>query len=170
MGPRGASTPDHPWHRAERGELAVHKLQGGIAPYASERGLELAGDEMEMLFDLVYTFNQPVLDRIASLRHDGYRTGLLTNSVREYRPTLERQVDLRLFDVVVDSSEEGCRKPERQIYDRTAERIGVVAERIIFIDDFEPNVIGARTAGWSAIHCADPLRALADLDRALAPA
>jgi putative hydrolase of the HAD superfamily len=170
MGPKQASTLDHPWHMAERGELAVQDLQAGVAPYATERGFELAGDEMTMLFDLAYSFNRPVVDRIASLRVEGYRTGLLTNSVKEFRPTLERQVDLALFDVVVDSSEEGCRKPEREIFDRTAQRLGVAAERIIFLDDFEPNVVGARAAGWSAIHCVDPLEALAELDRALAGA
>ena len=112
LGPMDVSTPDHPWHQAERGELAVADLQDGVAPYAAEHGLELQGDEMEYLFNLEYTFNEPVLERIAALRDEGYRTALLTNSVREFRPTLESQVDMSLFDVVVDSSAEGCRKPE----------------------------------------------------------
>jgi epoxide hydrolase-like predicted phosphatase len=168
LGPMDVSTPDHPWHQAERGELAVADLQAGVAPLAAEHGLELQGDEMAFLFDMKYTFNQPVLARIASLRTEGYRTALLTNSVREFRPTLESQVDMGLFDVVVDSSFEGCRKPEPAIYQRTSERLGVVPERIVFLDDFGPNVKGARDAGWTAIHVTDPAAALADLDVALA--
>ncbi len=168
LGPMDGSTEEHPWHRAERGELAVQDLQVGVASLAAERGVPLHGDEMEILFDLHYSFNQPVLDRVASLRAAGYLTGLLTNSVREFRPILEEQIDLDLFDVVVDSSEEGCRKPEREIYDRTTARLGVPAERIVYLDDFEPNVQGARRAGWTAIHCTDPLVALTDLDGLLA--
>jgi epoxide hydrolase-like predicted phosphatase len=167
LGPMDVSTPDHPWHQAERGELAVADLQAGVAPLAAEHGLELQGDEMAYLFDLEYTFNQPVLDRVASLRTEGYRTALLTNSVREFRPTLESQVDMGLFDAVVDSSFEGCRKPEPAIHERTSERLGVLPERIVFLDDFGPNVKGARDAGWTAIHVIDPIAALADLDAVL---
>jgi len=167
LGPMDVSTPDHPWHQAERGELAVADLQAGVAPLAAEHGLELQGDEMAYLFDLEYTFNQPVLDRVASLRTEGYRTALLTNSVREFRPTLESQVDMGLFDAVVDSSVEGCRKPEPAIYGRTSERLGVVPDRIVFLDDFGPNVKGARDAGWTAIHVIDPIAALAELDTVL---
>ena len=168
LGPMDVSTPDHPWHQAERGELAVADLQESVAPYAEEHGIELHGDEMEYLFNLEYTFNQAVLDRVASLRAEGYRTALLTNSVQEFRPTLEHQVDMNLFDAVVDSSFEGCRKPEPAIYDRTSERLGVAPDRIVFLDDFGPNVEGARAAGWTAIHVTSAEQALADLDEVLA--
>ncbi len=168
LGPMDVSTPDHPWHQAERGELAVADLQDGVAPYAAEHGLELQGDEMEYLFNLEYTFNEPVLERIAALRDEGYRTALLTNSVREFRPTLESQVDMSLFDVVVDSSAEGCRKPEPAIYERTTGKLGVSPERIVFLDDFGPNVEGARAAGWTAIHVTSAQQALAELDEVLA--
>ena len=102
------------------------------------------------------------------MRAEGYRTALLTNSVQEFRPTLEHQVDMSLFDAVVDSSFEGCRKPEPAIYDRTTERLGVAPERIVFLDDFGPNVEGARAAGWTAIHVTSAEQALADLDEVLA--
>jgi len=72
------------------------------------------------------------------------------------------------FDAVVDSSEVGHRKPERAIYDLTASRLDVEPSKIIFLDDFGPNVAGAREAGWTAIHVTDPLEALNELDRALA--
>jgi putative hydrolase of the HAD superfamily len=167
MGPLEVSTPDHPWHRAERGEIGVDALQEGVAPYAAARGLELRGDEVAFLFELDFSINRTVVDRIKPLRDEGYRTALLTNSFQAFRKVLERQVDFRLFDVVVDSSEVGCRKPDREIYDTTGARLGVPPERIIFLDDFAPNVIGARDAGWTAIHVVDADAALAELDRAL---
>ena len=44
-----------------------------------------------------------------------------------------------LFDVVVDSSEEGVRKPDPRIFERTLERLGVEAPRSIFLDDYPGN-------------------------------
>lgn len=168
MGPLGQSTDHHPWHRAERGEIGVDDLQSRVAPYADARGVELHGDEIAFLFEIDFTVIRPVIDRLGGLRADGYRTALLTNSFQSFRETLEELVDMTQFDAVVDSSEVGHRKPERAIYELTASRLGVEASRIIFLDDFGPNVAGARAAGWSAIHVTDPIAALAELDRALA--
>lgn len=50
------------------------------------------------------------------------------------------------------SHELGLRKPERAIYEKAAELAGLPAPRCLFIDDLEPNVAGARKAGFQAIH------------------
>ena len=38
MGPRESSTSDHPWHRDERGELAIAELQREVSPFATADG------------------------------------------------------------------------------------------------------------------------------------
>lgn len=48
------------------------------------------------------------------------------------------------------SFEMGLMKPERAIYDRTAEALGIAPGRILFFDDTERNIAGARAAGWDA--------------------
>ena len=167
MGPRHEST-DHAWHRAERGELAVADIQDLIVPVAAARGIELHGDEIDvMLDDQTYDMNSQVLDRIDALKGE-VTLGLLTNSFLEFRPTLERDVDLSRFDVVMDSSAEGSRKPEPAIYRRTTEALGVPAESIVYLDDFDHNLGPARAEGWQTIHVTDPDEALAELDRLLA--
>ncbi|MEM7286047.1 MAG: HAD-IA family hydrolase [Actinomycetota bacterium] len=167
MGPRHEST-DHAWHRAERGELAVAEIQDLIVPVAAERGVELHGDEVDvMLDDQTYDMNTRVLDRIDALKGEVI-LGLLTNSFREFRPTLERDVDLTRFDVVMDSSVEGSRKPEAAIYRRTTEALGVPPESIVYLDDFDHNLGPATAEGWQTIHVSDPDEALVDLDRLLA--
>ena len=168
MGPLAESTSHHPWHRAERGEIGVDDLQVHVGPYADASGVELHGDEIAFLFEIDFSVIDPVVQRVRTLRADGYRTALVTNSFEYFRPTLEELVDMTLFDVVVDSSEVGHRKPEPAIYELTSDRLGVDPARIIFLDDFGPNVAGARTAGWTAIHVTDPLAALEALDQALA--
>ncbi len=79
MGPRDFSTPDHPWHRCERGEIPMTSMQ-----------------------------HDKVIDRISSLRAEGYTIGLLTNSFMEFRAIIESRIDIALFDVVVARTSSGA--------------------------------------------------------------
>jgi len=167
MGPPH-DTEGHPWHRAERGELAVAAMQGMLGPWAQAADVTLRGDEMSVMMDSSYRFNEPVIERIGRLREQGYRTALLTNSVLEFRPALDRDlIGKGLFDVVVDSSEVGLRKPDPRIFTATTDRLGLAPERIVYLDDFVWNVEGARLAGWKVIHVEDPADALVELDALL---
>ena len=167
MGPRETSTSDHPWHRCERGEISTAAMQEEVLPFAEAAGLLLRGDEYDRLLCGEFAVHDDVVERIARLRDEGYTVGLLTNSFREFRAHLEAHVDFSLFDVVVDSSEVGCRKPEPEIYEVTTARMGVDADRIVYLDDFAANLDGARKAGWSTVHVVDVATALDDLDRVL---
>lgn len=167
MGPRETSTADHPWHRAERGELAVSEMQEALGPWADAAGVDLRGDEYERLLRGDFEVHDEVVARIAPLNDDGYATALLTNSLRESRALIERTVDFGLFDVVVDSSEVGCRKPEPAIFEETTRRLGVRPDEILFLDDFAANIDGAGRAGWRTIHVTDRTQILPSLDAAL---
>jgi len=168
MGPPAESTDDHPWHRAERGEIPVQGFQELVQPWADEMGIELHGDEFDIILDGVFRVHDDVVQRIVELRAAGMTTALLTNSFVEFRAHLESHVDFRIFDLVIDSSEVGFRKPEPEIYALTTQRLGIAADRILYLDDFLANVEGARRAGWDAIHVTGSEQALAELDRALA--
>jgi len=56
-----------------------------------------------------------------------------------------------LFDVVIDSSAIGSRKPEPKIYEHTRERLGIPHEEIFFIDDIGQNLKAARALGWQTL-------------------
>ena len=165
MGPRAWSTVDHPWHRAERGELAVAALQAEVAPYAAAAGISLRGDEYARLLTGDFVVNDDVLDRIGRLRGLGYRLGLLMNSFREQRSMIEGRIDLSAFDVIVDSSEVGCRKPEPEVFSIMEQLLGTDPSRILYLDDVYANVEGAHNAGWGTILVTDLFEALHDLDR-----
>lgn len=68
------------------------------------------------------------------------------------------------FDRIFASSELGLRKPERAAYDAVAGEIGVRPEAILFFDDTQENVEGAREAGLQAVHVRGP----ADIEQGLA--
>lgn len=170
MGPRETSTPDHPWHRAERGELPTSSMQLEVRPWAEAVGISLRGDEYDRLLCGVFEVHDEVVERIGRLRGEGYRTALLTNSFAEFRGHLEAHVDFAIFDAVIDSSEVGYRKPEPRIYEVSTEKLGVPADQILYLDDFAANLDGARRAGWRTIHVTERGRILSDLDAALAGA
>lgn len=168
LGPR-ESGGDHPWHRAERGELPVADIQSLLDPWARPAGVELRGDEIDRLLAAgEYTVVEPMTAAVRSLRAGGRRTALLTNTFAEFRPTMERDIDLSSFDAVVESFAVGARKPEPAIYEATASMLGVDHESIVYLDDFEHNLAPARALGWSTILVDHPSSALAELATLLA--
>ena len=108
-------------------------------------------------------------DAARRLRKDGYRTAVVTNNVREFSHGWRGLVPVEeLFDVAVDSSDCGLRKPNPAVFHHTLELLGGVApNRAVFLDDSPGNVDGARRAGLHAIHVEDPDAALAALDALL---
>ncbi len=159
---------DHPWHRAERGELALADVQSLLEPWATARGVTLDGDEIDALLLPSYRRIEEMVDCIVGLRAAGIRTALLTNTFAEFRPTLETTIDFTLFDVVIESYAVAARKPEPSIYETTAAALGIAHDRIAYLDDFVQNLAPATALGWTVIHVVDPLDAIAELDGLLA--
>jgi len=170
LGPYDRDT-DHPWHRVERGELELMAWARHVEAEAADRGLQVDWDAVRRMFGEM-TVHDVVVDRVVALRADGYRTALLTNNVKEGSDTWRALVPVDdLFDVVVDSSSVGMRKPDPRIFALTLERLGgIEPARAVFLDDHPGNVDGARRAGLAAILVADPADAVAELDALLAPA
>ncbi len=70
---------------------------------------------------------------------------------------------LEHFDLVVESSVVGCRKPEPQFYELTLEGLGIAAEEAVFLDDLGVNLKPARDMGMATIKVEDPDDALDQL-------
>ena len=164
-----ATDGDHPWHQLERGEIGLGEYLPQIVAAAAEAGIPLDFDKMRGFNDRI-SVNEAVVARVAGLRAEGYRTALVTNNIRELASGWRSLFDLEaLFDVVVDSSEVGARKPNPSIFAIALERLGgLTPNRAVFLDDAPGNVAGARAAGLHAILVEDPADALTELDRFLA--
>ena len=168
MGP--ATSGDHPWQRAERGEIAVAEIQGMLDPWAEAAGLRLRGDEIDaVMLPGQYERVERMHDRVVELRRVGYTTGLLTNTFSEFRPTMKRDVDFSAFDAVIESFAVGSRKPERRIYEATEEALGATGGAIAYLDDFDENLAVPRERGWRTILVDDHDAALVELGSLLRP-
>ena len=161
LGPRDSG--NHPWHRCERGEIPVNAIQGLLAPWAHAAGIALSGDEIEVLLRADYRIVEPMVARVAELRAAGARTALLTNTFAEFRPIMQRDLDFGLFDAVIESFAVGARKPEPAIYAATAAALDVAHHQIVYLDDFDQNLVPAQHLGWRTIHVTSPQQALSEL-------
>jgi putative hydrolase of the HAD superfamily len=166
-----ATDSDHPWHQLERGEIPVSEYGQYLVKAAQEAGMPIDFSALRGLFGKMAVHDN-VVDAIRRLRKDGYRTALITNTIREAGEAWRALVPLaELFEVVVDSSEVGMRKPNPAIYHHALELLGnVPPERAVMLDDAPGNVAAAIAAGLHGILVADPAVALTELDALLASA
>jgi epoxide hydrolase-like predicted phosphatase len=97
--------------------------------------------------------NPQMLELVAQVRAR-CSTALLTNNVAEagWRPTFP----FELFDVVIDSSEVGVRKPDPQIYEELIRRVGLPAGQIAFVDDLPENLPAAQQLGIRVVRFTGP--------------
>ena len=148
------------WNRLERGEAPVSDLVDLVEGVVPGAGVFFSGETSATLMASLEV-RADVVDRIRGWRGLGIPLALLTNNVAEWRPHWRAKLaaagGLSLFDVVIDSSEVGMRKPEERIYHHT---VGALNERLglrlappdcLFIDDFEQNVAGAEAVGMRTL-------------------
>ncbi len=111
-----------------------------------------------------------MVERTLRLRADGYRTAMITNNVVEFRELWRTMIPLdELFELVVDSSEIGMRKPDPRIFRSVLDQLDVVdPARSIFLDDHPGNIAGAEAIGMRGLLVtADYLAAITELDELL---
>jgi epoxide hydrolase-like predicted phosphatase len=169
FGPYGEDT-DHPWHRCERGELDLMTVREEIRALGAAHGLELDLFDMLKYISSDGGMRDAMVETVKRARAAGLKTAILTNNIVEGRDFWRPMLPLdELFDVVVDSSEVGIRKPNPAIYLHTLELLGGIApERALFLDDFEGNVKGAEAIGMLAVLVeADPTSAIERIDELL---
>jgi putative hydrolase of the HAD superfamily len=106
--------------------------------------------------------------KMRDLKARGLRIGLLTNNVKEFGDNWRAMFPIdELCEEVVDSSHVGMRKPDREIYALTCERMKITPEEAIFVDDNADNITAARAYGMEAVHFLEPVSALDEIEAIL---
>lgn len=109
--------------------------------------------------------NEPLIEYVKTLR-PAYKLAMLSNISSRERLDMRfepGQLD-ELFDVVVASGDEGVIKPEARIYELTLERLGVLPEECIMIDDILEYCQGAEAVGIHTIQYLHFDQAITDLN------
>jgi putative hydrolase of the HAD superfamily len=160
----------HPLHELECGRMSetvfVENLRTSLCELL-DRDVELASLADTLWEGLLP--NKPMIALMASLRDEGYRMALLTNNVREWEQRWRAMAPIdEIFDVVVDSAFVGMRKPDPEIYELCAARLGVAPDECLFVDDREDNCAGAAAVGMHVVRYGSLEQAVSEIRAALA--
>jgi len=109
--------------------------------------------------------NEPLVAYVKTLRSN-YKLAMLSNISSRARLDVRFEPNQlnELFDTVVASGDEGYIKPEPEIYQITLERLGVLPEECIFIDDILEYCQGAEAVGIHTIQYLNFQQAISDLE------
>ena len=145
--------------RLEKGEVTEDDFAASFGP-------RLGIADTENLIERMFAGLGPdeaMIETVRELRGEGVRTGLISNSwgTGIYDPSMLSD----LFDAVVISGDVGLHKPQPEIYELGAERLGIPASECVFVDDLRENVAGAEAVGMTAILHRDPEATIAELRR-----
>ncbi len=105
-----------------------------------------------------------------------FKTACLTNNVaageglamaRSAARAAEIAAVTALFDVIVESSKVGVRKPEPAFYRIACEAVGVAPQEVVYLDDLGVNLKPARAMGMTTIKVASAAQAIGELETLL---
>ncbi|TDW95484.1 MULTISPECIES: HAD family phosphatase [Kribbella] len=139
----------NPVHALERGQIAVPDFERKLASILVRRdGTPVPAEGLiERMF--AHFEHQPAMSALVRRANErGIRTALLSNS---WGNTYPRDTWDGMFDDIVISGEVGLRKPEPEIFELAAQRLGLEPAECVFVDDLQLNVDGARAVGMTAI-------------------
>jgi putative hydrolase of the HAD superfamily len=163
-----ATNPDeNAWARHERNELTFDEFCEAYEGEALGAGHTI--DAREVIGCLAGDLRPEMLEAIGRC-HERLRTGLITNNMAAMNdagaPSWLSAVH-DLFDVVIESSKEGIRKPDPRIYEMACEQLGVEPSEIVFLDDLGINLKPAAAMGMTTIKVVDADKAIAELEAAV---
>jgi putative hydrolase of the HAD superfamily len=159
----------NPLSQLELGRITEASFLAGLSEELTEGlGREVQLERFGEQFVDELRPNEPMIEFMRQLRARGHRMAICTNNIREWEGLWRAKLPVEeIFDVVVDSAFVGSRKPEREIYEITLDRLGVKAERALLIDDVDLNCEAARELGMDAVWFQTTEQAIRDAEAAL---
>ena len=169
-----ATNPEsNAWALLESSQITVQEFDEKFAGEARAKGHEVRGGDVLALLSGEL---RPEMVRALKIIKQHMPIGCITNNINTgegasmakdpVRAALMDDV-LALFDVIIESSKLGIRKPDPRIYQIACDQIGVTPENAAFLDDLGVNLKPARKLGMSTIKVTSADQALADLEALL---
>ncbi|MCE7884963.1 MAG: HAD family hydrolase [Actinobacteria bacterium ATB1] len=164
-GLNAANPDDNAWARLERAEVDL----AGFAKLFGEEA-RAAGHDVDSGAVLACLQGNLRPEMVAAVKrcHETHKTALLTNNWVDIHAGggFTDHLDFvpeELFDVIVQSSVVGVRKPEPEFYEIACRELGIEAAEAVMLDDLGINLKPARAMGMTTIKVDDPRRALREL-------
>ena len=165
-----ATNPEtNAWAQFESAQLTLEEFDAAFAAEAEARGCRVPGrDVIGLLSGDLRPRMVEVLERCKA----HFKVACITNNVKSGTgPAMansdakreQTEAVMALFDLVVESSVEGIRKPNPEIYRITCARLGVAPDACAFLDDLGINLKPARQLGMQTIKVVDEDQAIREL-------
>jgi putative hydrolase of the HAD superfamily len=165
-----ATNPEHnAWAQFESSSISLDEFDVLFAEESAALGHRIPGREVIALLsgDL-----RPRMVETLKICKQHFKVACITNNVKAGQgPGMTRDTTkanavaevMALFDLVVESSAEGVRKPNPAIYELTCERLDVAPSQAVFLDDLGVNLKPARALGMQTIKVLNQDQAVAEL-------
>ena len=157
------------WAKFESNSVSLEEFDTLFATESAALGHRINGK------DVVAVLSGSLRPRMVSVLKTcklHFKVACITNNVKAgHGPSMTKDQNkadavaevMALFDLVVESSKEGIRKPDPRIYLSTCERIGVNPKNAVFLDDLGINLKPARALGMRTIKVVSEHQAIDDL-------
>ena len=158
------TNPDtNAWAQFERREVNPEEFVLLFEREALALGHEL---DAQRILEGLHGSLRPVMVEALRKCSSKFKTAMLTNNIT---PMGEQELDeevekvVEIFDLLIESSIEGCRKPEEKFYEIACDRLNVKPENCVFLDDLGINLKPARAMGMTTIKVIEPEGAIKEL-------
>lgn len=160
------------WARFEASQVSADEFDELFRAESTALGHPVSG---KAVLELLSGETRPRMIAALARCKEHFKVGAITNNMKsdDARPAPRDPVRasameaaMALFDMVVESSVEGIRKPDPAIYRLACERLGVEPAACVFLDDLGINLKPARAMGMHTIKVVDEDQAIRDLEEA----
>ena len=165
-----ATNPEtNAWAQFESNQVSFEEFDQMFADESAARGHRIPGSEViaRLSGDL-----RPRMVEVLRICKQNFKVACITNNVKAgVGPGMSRSEQkaaaiaevMAMFDLVVESSIEGIRKPNPDIYTLTCERLDVPTQHAVFLDDLGINLKPAKALGMQTIKVLNEQQAIEDL-------
>lgn len=169
-----ATNPEtNAWARLESSAISLAEFDAAFELESRAAGHSIRG---QAVIDLLSGDLRPRMVNVLTQCKERFKVACLTNNVRSgegpgMARTTERAAQMQrvmdLFDVVIESSKEGIRKPNPAFYLRACERLRIRPQDAVFLDDLGINLKPAKDLGMTTIKVTSEDQAIRDLANAV---
>ena len=169
-----ATNPDNnAWAKLESSTISVDEFDELFASEALEKGHVIRGKQVLALLsgDI-----RPEMVKALRVIKETCSIGCITNNVNtgagpgmaKSESKAEAIADIMsLFEIVIESSKVGMRKPDPRIYELACKEMGIDPSEAIYLDDLGINLKPARALGMSTIKVLSAGQAIDELEQQL---
>ena len=157
------------WAQFESSRISVEAFDAAFRDESSAAGHPIGGRQVIEL--LSGELRPRMVDALHACKAR-YKVACLTNNVkagegpgmaRSTARAVQIEALMEVFDVVIESSKEGIRKPDPQFYLLACEKLAIEPAEAVFLDDLGINLKPARALGMTTIKVETEEQTLSEL-------